>query len=103
MTPHDVPPRPPKARRHPALRVVQLGMGGVLILGACVIGPLPGPGGIFLFAGGMILILRNSRTAKRHFARAKRRWPKAGQLVDRTMRRPSALRRHAIAKSERAN
>lgn len=81
--------------RHPVSRAVQLMLGGLLILGAAVVGPLPGPGGIFLFAGGLVLILRNSRLAQVKFARAKRRWPRIGALIDRTMRRPSALRRHA--------
>lgn len=81
--------------RHPALRIAQLVLGIILIAGAVVVGPLPGPGGIFLFAGGLILILRNSRWAQVRWARLKRRWPRVGSLVDRTMRRPSALRRNA--------
>ncbi|HSI18785.1 MAG TPA: hypothetical protein VK980_13515 [Sphingomonas sp.] len=87
-------------RRHPALRVAQLVLGVILIIGAGVIGPIPGPGGIFLFAGGMILILRNSRWAQRQFARWKRRWPKTGHVVDLTMRRGSAIRRRARSKGE---
>ena len=81
--------------RHPVSRIVQLALGVLLIIGAGIVGPLPGPGGIFLFAGGLILILRNSLWARRKFARAKRRWPRTGALLDRAMRRPSALRRHA--------
>lgn len=87
-------------RRHPALRVAQLVLGVILIIGAGLIGPIPGPGGIFLFAGGMILILRNSRWAQRQFARWKRRWPKTGHVVDLTMRRGSAIRRRARSKGE---
>ena len=83
------------------MRVAQLTLGGVLVLGAAAVAPLPGPGGIFLFAGGLVLILRNSRRAQVRFARAKRRWPRIGGLVDRTMRRPSALRRHARQKALR--
>ncbi len=85
--------------RHPIMRIAQLTLGVVLIIGAAVMGPLPGPGGIFLFAGGMILILRNSHWAKVRWARLKRRWPRVGHLVDRVMRRQSALRRHARAKA----
>jgi hypothetical protein len=81
--------------RHPTMRIAQLTLGGVLILAAGVIAPLPGPGGIFFFAGGMVLILRNSRAAQVRFARAKRRWPRIGGMVDVTMRRQSALRRRA--------
>ena len=50
--------------RSPAMRTAQLTAGGLLIVGAGVVAPLPGPGGIFLFAGGMVLILRNSRRAR---------------------------------------
>ena len=81
--------------RHPVLRILQLMLGGLLLIGAAVLGPLPGPGGIFLFAGGMILILRNSRAAQVRWARLKRRWPRIGNLVDRAMRRRSVLRRRA--------
>ncbi|MDQ2893391.1 MAG: PGPGW domain-containing protein [Pseudomonadota bacterium] len=84
--------------RHPVSRIAQLVCGALLIIAAGVIGPLPGPGGIFLFAGGLILILRNSRWARLRFARAKRRWPRIGKLLDHTMRRRSALRRHERAK-----
>lgn len=81
--------------RHPVLRVLQLILGGLLLIGAAAFAPLPGPGGIFLFAGGMVLILRNSRWAQVRWARLKRRWPRVGGLIDRAMRRPSALRRRA--------
>ena len=87
--------------RHPVARIVQLVAGVLLIVAAGVVGPLPGPGGIFLFAGGLILILRNSLWARRRFARAKRRWPRIGTMLDRAMRRPSALRRHAREKARR--
>jgi hypothetical protein len=81
--------------RHPVLRFLQLLLGGLLMIGAAAVAPLPGPGGIFLFAGGMVLILRNSRWAQVRWARLKRRWPRVGNLLDRAMRRPSALRRRA--------
>ena len=87
-------------RRHPALRVAQLVAGVLLVIAAALVGPIPGPGGIFLFAGGMVLILRNSRWAQRQFARWKRRWPKTGHVVDLTMRRGSAIRRRARSKGE---
>lgn len=85
--------------RHPLARAGQLLAGVLLILAAGVVGPLPGPGGIFLFAGGLVLVLRNSRWAQVQFARAKRRWPRLGQAVDLAMRRPSALRRRARRKA----
>ncbi len=88
--------------RHPVMRIAQLVLGGLLIIAAGFIGPLPGPGGIFVFAAGLILILRNSLWARRRFARIKRRWPRFGNLIDRVLRRPSALRRNARAKNEAA-
>ena len=77
-------------------RFVQLTLGVVLILAALPVGLLPGPGGVFVFAGGLVLILRNSRWARRRFAIAKRRWPRIGALLDRGLRRGSALRRRAL-------
>jgi hypothetical protein len=81
--------------RGPVMRTAQLSLGGVLIVAAPLASPLPGPAGIALFAGGLVLVLRNSRWARVRWARLKRRWPRAGGLVDRAMRRRSALRRHA--------
>jgi len=88
--------------RHPVSRFAQLGLGVLLIVAAGIVGPLPGPGGIFLFAGGLVLVLRNSRWAQVRFARAKRRWPRLGGIVDRAMRRKSALRRHARDRQARS-
>ncbi|WP_262503925.1 MULTISPECIES: hypothetical protein [unclassified Sphingosinithalassobacter] len=64
-----------------------------LILAAPIVGVIPGPGGIFVFAAGLVLVLQNSRWARRHFVRAKRRWPRFGALADRALRRRSARRR----------
>lgn len=77
------------------MRFAQLAAGVLLILLAGVIGPLPGPGGIFFFAAGMVLVLRNSHWARVRWARLKRRWPRTGHLVDRAMRRQSVRRRMA--------
>lgn len=88
-------------RRHPAIRAAQLVLGCVLIVGAALVSPLPMPIGIFLFAGGMVLILRNSRWARLRWVRLKRRWPRGGNMVDRAMRRPSALRRQARIEARR--
>jgi hypothetical protein len=88
--------------RHPVSRIVQLMVGGLLVVAAPIVGALPGPGGVFVFAGGLILLLRNSLWVRRRWARAKRRWPKLGEIADRIMRRPSAMRRRAL-KSERLN
>ncbi|MEH3158419.1 MAG: hypothetical protein PGN08_05430 [Sphingomonas taxi] len=81
--------------RHPVMRWAQIALGLLLIVGAGVVAPLPGPGGVFLFVPGFVLLLRNSRWVQRQWVRRKRRWRRVGHFVDRAMRRPSALRRHA--------
>ncbi|RXD07745.1 hypothetical protein EQZ23_05430 [Sphingomonas sp. UV9] len=91
-----------KAVRSPVLRFGQLVLGVLLILSAPILAPLPGPAGIFLFAGGMVLVLRNSRWARLKWARLKRRWPRTGHFVDRMMRRQSAMRRHERAKAAKS-
>jgi len=80
-------------------RLPLLGLGWALIALSPAIGVLPGPGGIFVFAAGAILLLRNSAWAKRRYVALKRRWPRFGHASDRMMRRTSALRRHARAKA----
>ncbi|MEG3160950.1 hypothetical protein U1763_10595 [Sphingomonas sp. LB2R24] len=91
-----------KAVRSPVLRFGQLLLGMLLIVAAPLLAPLPGPAGIFLFAGGMVLVLRNSRWARLKWARLKRRWPRTGHFVDRMMRRQSAMRRHERAKASKS-
>jgi hypothetical protein len=76
-----------------------LGFGCFLVVLSPVVGILPGPGGIFVFAAGLVLLLRNSAWVRRRYALLKRRWPKAGTICDHAMRRPSALRRREIAKA----
>ena len=83
-------------RRFLTSRPVQLAAAVLLIAVSPLVGLVPGPGGMFVLAGGLVLLLRNSRWARRQFARAKKRWPKIGALLDRGLRRPSALRRRAL-------
>ncbi|MBO9622380.1 MAG: hypothetical protein J7500_06685 [Sphingomonas sp.] len=74
-----------------------LGLGIVLMLAAPLLGVLPGPGGIFVFAGGLVLALRNSPWARKRFARLCKRYPKLGHYSDMALRRPSSRRRRARA------
>ena len=83
-------------KRHPVSRWAQIVAGGVLVVASPIIGALPGPGGIFVFAGGMVLLLRNSPWVRRRWAKVKRRSPKLGEIADLTMRRTSAKRRRAM-------
>lgn len=82
---------------HPLLRPVLLGLGIALMLAAPLLGVLPGPGGIFVFAAGLILALRNSVWARKRFARLCKRYPKLGHYSDLALRRPSSRRRRARA------
>lgn len=81
--------------RHPVSRMAQLVAGVLLIIASPFVGAIPGPGGIFVFAGGLALVLRNSHRARMRWARLKRRWPKFSAGADRVMRRQSAARRRA--------
>ena len=76
--------------------------GVLMIIAGLVLAPLPGPGGIFLMAPGLALVLKSSMWAKRHYVRIKRRQPKAGRWMDWALRRPSAQRREAVRKAENA-
>lgn len=79
--------------RTPLRRTAELATGVFLILSAAVVGPLPGPGGTILFAGGLVLLLRNSARVRRGFVKAKRRYPRVEKLLDRGLQRASAKRR----------
>ena len=66
-----------RAFRTPDLRrrlLFTLAIIGVFRIGSV----LPGPGGVFTFALGLGLMLRNSAWAKRQYVRFKRRWPRPG-------------------------
>lgn len=69
------------------------------MIAAPLVSPLPGPAGTLFFAGGMMLVLRNSSRARHWFVRMKRKRPRLGALLDRAMRRGSALRRRARDKA----
>lgn len=84
-----------KAPPDSVLRYVYLGLGWLLIVLTPVIGALPGPGGIFVFAGGAALLLKNSNWVKRLYARYSRRYPRHGRLADKVLRRSSAPRGRA--------
>ena len=64
-----------------------MAFGWLLVLVSPLVGLVPGPGGIFVFALGVALLIRNSAWAKRRYVWMKRRWPKLGRATDRLMRR----------------
>jgi len=87
--------------RNPLLRTTYLVTGVVIVILSPVVGAIPGPGGVFVFAAGLAMILQNSQRAKRMFVDVKRRWPKVGHYADMGLRRKSAARRRARDKSQR--
>ena len=87
--------------RNPVIRTTYLVTGFVIVILSPVVGAIPGPGGVFVFAAGLSLILRNSARAKRTFVDVKRRWPKVGHYADIGLRRASAARRRARDKAHR--
>jgi ribonuclease P protein component len=85
---------------YPAVRSALVVLGFILIGLTPLVGPIPGPGGVIVFAAGLSLVLRYSAWAKRFYVRFKRRHPKKGDWADWGLRRPSAKRRQALAKAQ---
>jgi ribonuclease P protein component len=84
---------------YPAVRSALVVVGFILIGLTPVVGPIPGPGGVIVFAAGLSLVLRYSAWAKRFYVRFKRRHPKKGHWADWGLRRASARRRAAQLKA----
>jgi hypothetical protein len=84
--------------RVPAVRTGLFVLGWVLMALSPVVGILPGPGGVVVFAFGAGLVLKYSAWAKRRYVLLKRRHPNKGAWADWGMRRKSALRRQAREK-----
>jgi len=85
--------------RHPAVRISLVVLGVLLMISSIFVGPLPGPGGIIVFAGGLTLTLRYSEYAKRLYVRFKRKHPKKGEWADWGLRRRSYKRRREREKA----
>jgi hypothetical protein len=86
---------------HPVTEWSIFAIGVVLMVAAVPLGALPGPGGIFVFAAGLAMVLKTSMWAKRRYVRFKRWQPKAGRWADWGLRRRSAKRREAIRKERK--
>ena len=81
--------------RIPAVRTGLFFLGWLLMASAPLVGIIPGPGGVIVFAAGAGLVLKYSEWAKRKYVVFKRRHPNKGAWIDWGMRRKSALRRRA--------
>jgi hypothetical protein len=83
---------------HPVTEWGILVVGVILMILSPVAGVVPGPGGIFVFAIGLAMVLKTSMWAKRRYVHFKRWQPKFGRWADWGLRRRSAKRREAIRK-----
>lgn len=81
--------------RVPLVRTLLFVLGILLIMVSPIVGAIPGPGGVIVFALGLGLVLKYSEWAKRQYVRFKRRHPNKGRWADWGMRRASARRREA--------
>ena len=81
---------------HPVVEWSIFVLGILLMIASIPVGALPGPGGIFVFAAGLALVLKTSMWAKRRYVDFKRKRPKIGRWADWGLRRRSAKRREAI-------
>ena len=84
---------------HPVVEWAMFALGVLLLTAALIVGPLPGPGGVFFAVPGLILVLKSSMWARRYYVKFKRWQPKAGRWTDWALRRQSARRREAMRKA----
>jgi hypothetical protein len=88
--------------RVPAVRTALFVLGLLLMAVSPLLGILPGPGGVVVFAAGLALTLKYSEWAKRKYVEFKRKHPKKGRWADWGMRRSSARRREDLRKQREA-
>ena len=85
---------------NPAVRMALVVLGFFLIALTPVVGPIPGPGGVIVFAAGLTLVLRYSDWAKKQYVKFKKKHPKKGAWADWGLRRQSHRRREALRKAQ---
>lgn len=81
---------PDDGNREFAARLVRagfVGLGAVIVLLGVLIAPIPGPGGIPVIVVGLMVILRNSFKARRHFVRLHQAHPRVISPLRRLLRR----------------
>ena len=81
------------------VRQILVVTGCLLMAVSPLVGAIPGPGGVFVFAAGLSLALKYSGLAKRLYVRFKKRHPNKGRWADWGMRRASARRREEMIKA----
>jgi hypothetical protein len=102
MTMTEEQTRRDRTQPHPVLRQALFLLGILLIIVSPLVGAIPGPGGVIVFAAGLGLVLKYSGWAKRQYVRFKRAHPNKGRWADWGMRRPSARRRETIMRERDA-
>ena len=88
--------------RTPLVRHGLFLLGCLLVILSPLVGAIPGPGGVLVFAAGLGLMLKYSEWAKRRYVRFKRAHPNKGRWADWGMRRTSARRREALRRDPEA-
>lgn len=86
----------------PMVRQSLVVLGCLLMAVSPLVGAIPGPGGIVVFAAGLSLALKYSGLAKRLYVRFKRKHPNKGRWADWGLRRQSARRREERLKAREA-
>lgn len=94
---HGLNTKPERRTGKPsAMKRLAMFWGGLfLVIISPLVGAIPGPGGIVVFAAGFGLMLRGSRWVKKKYARFKRHHPKKGDWADFGLQRGSYKRRQA--------
>lgn len=77
-------------------KTVYLTIGASLVVLGAVIAPLPGPGGLPVALVGTVVLLRNSQRMRRHWVKARRRWPRVIDPLDRLLRRRHLRKEHPV-------
>ncbi len=88
--------------RVPLVRQCLVVLGVVIMALSPLVGAIPGPGGVFVFAAGLSLALKYSGLAKRLYVRFKKRHPNKGRWADWGLRRTSARRREEMLRIREA-
>ncbi|MGB5078769.1 MAG: hypothetical protein WBO17_14915 [Sphingorhabdus sp.] len=76
-------------------------IGWLLIVGAPLLGPIPGPGPLLILPIGLALVLKNSHWAKKRYSRIARRHPEYGRWADWALRRSKVTERPAFPNIKR--
>jgi hypothetical protein len=92
----------PRLTDNPAIRTALVVLGFFLMALTPVVGPIPGPGGVIVFAAGLTLVLRYSDWAKKQYVKFKKKHPRKGAWADWGLRRRSHQRREALRKEREA-